>query len=116
MFIPCSAIYFLEVIAHLSLKVATSGPFRCKKTSKMSIFEAITLRKNEVVRSIYEFWKMLERLNTYFLEVSADVSLKGGTSGIFRGKKHTKWQFDAIHMKQKRRSLTKVADVFMLTF
>ena len=56
---------------------------------------------------------ILERLNTYFLEVSADVSLKGG---IFRGKKHKKRHFDAIHMKQKRRSSTKVADVFMLTF
>ena len=60
---------FLEVIVHLSLKVATSDPFRCKKTSKMSVFEAITLRKNEVVRSIYVFWKILERSNFVQLDI-----------------------------------------------
>ena len=64
-FISCSAIYFLEVVAHLSLKVATAGSFRCKKTSKMSIFEAINLSKNEVVRSIYVFRKILERLTLF---------------------------------------------------
>ena len=46
MFIPCSAMYFLEVIDHLLLKVATSGPFKCKKSSKMIIFDAIILGKN----------------------------------------------------------------------
>ena len=60
---------FLEVIGHLSLKVATSGPFRCKKTSKMSVFEAITLKKNEVVRSIYVFWKILQRSNFVQLDI-----------------------------------------------
>ena len=60
---------FLEVIVHLSLKVATSGPFRCKKTSKMSVFEAITLRKNEVVRSIYVFRKILQRSNFVQLDI-----------------------------------------------
>ena len=60
---------FLEVIVHLSLKVATSGPFRCKKTSKISVFEAITLRKNEVVRSIYVFWKILQRSNFAQLDI-----------------------------------------------
>ena len=68
-FIPCSAIYFLEVIAYLSLKVATGGPFRCKETSKMSIFEAINLSKNEVVRSIYVFRKILERSNLVQLHI-----------------------------------------------
>ena len=57
------------MIAHVSLKVATSGPFRCKKTSKMSIFEAITLRKNEAVRSIEIFWKILERSNLVQLHI-----------------------------------------------
>ena len=60
---------FLEVIVHLSLKVATSGPFRCKKTSKISVFEAITLRKNEVVRSIYVFRKILQRSNFVQLDI-----------------------------------------------
>ena len=60
---------FLEVIVHISLKVATSGPFRCKKTSKMSVFEAITLKKNEVVRSIYVFWKILQRSNFVQLDI-----------------------------------------------
>ena len=46
MFIACSAIYFLKVIVHLLLKVATSGRFGCKKTSKISNFNAIILSKN----------------------------------------------------------------------
>ena len=33
--IPCSAIYFLEVGAHVSLKVATKGCLRGKKTLKI---------------------------------------------------------------------------------
>ena len=69
MFILCSAIYFLEVIAHLSLKVATSGPFRCRKTSKMSIFEAFNLNKNELLRSIYVFQKIVERSNLVQLHI-----------------------------------------------
>ena len=32
--IPCSAIYVLEVSAHVSLKVANTGSFRGKKTLK----------------------------------------------------------------------------------
>ena len=51
MFIPCSTVYFLGVIAQLSLKVATSGPLRCKKTLKMSVVDAIILSKIGVVRS-----------------------------------------------------------------
>ena len=50
-FIPSSAKYFLKVIAHFSLKVATSGFLRCKTTSKMSKFDANILNKNGVVRS-----------------------------------------------------------------
>ena len=51
MFIACSAIYFLKVIAHLLLKVAISGPSRCKNTSKISNFNAIILSKNGEVQS-----------------------------------------------------------------
>ena len=99
----------MEVIAHLLLKVATSGPFRCKKTSKMSIFEAITQRKNEVVRSIYVFWKILEPSNLVQLH-------------IFWKRVHTfHWKeppVDFLELRewQKRSSLTKPVDVFMLTF
>ena len=49
MFIPCSDIYFLEIIAHLSLTVGSSGAFRYKKTSKMSILDAIILNKNVLI-------------------------------------------------------------------
>ena len=51
MFILYSAIYFLEVIVHLSLKIATNDPSRCKKAFKMGIFDAIILRKNGVAQS-----------------------------------------------------------------
>ena len=33
--IPCSAAYFLEVGAHVSLKVSTKGSIRGKKTLKI---------------------------------------------------------------------------------
>ena len=120
MFIPCSAIYFLEVIAHLSLKLATDGPFICKKISKMSIFEAINLSKRRSSSINLCFWEDFRTFKpcttTYFLEVSAHVSLKGATSGFFRCKKHKKCIFDAIDLKQKQGSSTKVVDVCMLTF
>ena len=38
MIIRCSAVYFLEVGARVSLKVATKGSIRCKKTLKIEIF------------------------------------------------------------------------------
>ena len=46
MIIRCSAIYFLEVGARVSLKVATKGSIRCKKTLKIEIFPKFFLSEN----------------------------------------------------------------------
>ena len=42
---PCSATYFLEVGARVSLKVAAKKFFRGKKVRKFSIFKAIILKQ-----------------------------------------------------------------------
>ena len=101
-------------------KVATSGPFRCKKTSKTGIFDAIILSKNGVVRSkkfmFSEHFRTFKPCSTtYFREVSAHVSLKA-ISWFFRSMKHKNGIFDAIDINQKQKSPTKVVDVFLLTF
>ena len=46
MVLPGSATYFVEVSAHVCLKVATKGYFRGKKTLKIQIFKLFFYRKN----------------------------------------------------------------------
>ena len=45
MLMPVSETNFLEVSAHVSLKVATKGSFRGKKTLKFSIVSAFFLKQ-----------------------------------------------------------------------
>ena len=75
----------------------------------MSIFDAIILSKNGVVRLKY-FWEDFRTIkscsNTCFLDIALDIA----TSGLLL------LIFDAINIKQKRMSSTKVVDVFLSTF
>ena len=55
-------------------------------------------------------------LTLWFLEVNARVSVKKVTSGFFRGKGISKFIiFEAIILKQKRKSVTKEFYIFVLT-
>ena len=52
---------------------------------------------------------------TYFLEVSAHVPLKVTTKVSFRGKKIQKFSiFEALLLKQKRRSATKILEMSLM--
>ena len=55
--------------------------------------------------------------NTYFMEVTAHVSLKGPTKVSFRGKKIQSFSIvNAVSLKQKRRSATKNIEVVLISF
>ena len=89
MFIPCSDIYFLEIIAHLSLTVGSSGAFRYKKTSKMSILDAIILNKNGVVQcSSVNVLTLMFQLYTLFRYI-----FSGSESPRFTESSH-QWSFE----------------------
>ena len=54
---------------------------------------------------------------TYFLEVSAHVSLKVAAEGSFRGKKIQKLSVvNTFFLKQKQGSATKSTEVFLISF
>ena len=54
------------------------------------------------------FWIAYSVSATYFMEVSARVSLRVATKSLFRGKKSSKITiFDNIIVKQKRKSAIK---------
>ena len=83
---------FLEMSAHVLLKVAPKGYFRSKKPQNISIVINIflkqkrgsTTKKIEVVSSIFMNITCSAR---YFLEVAASVLLKVATKASLRGKK-----------------------------
>ena len=52
---------------------------------------------------------------TYFLEVSAHVSLKVAAEGSFRGKKKLS-VVNTFFLKQKQGSATKSTEVFLISF
>ena len=93
--IPCSAIYFLEVGAPVSLKVATKGSFRAKKLWTFRFLGYFSNAKTEecdekVWNIFYQFGISSLCSATYFLEIGARVSLKEATKGSLRVKKTLK--------------------------
>ena len=57
---------------------------------------------------------LMPGLDTYFLELSARVSLKGSTKGSSGGKKIQKFNIvNPFFLKKKRRSETKKIEVFL---
>ena len=93
--IPCSAIYFLDVRVHFSLKVATKGFLRVKKLWKLRFLGCFSKAKSEecnqnVWNVFYQFGITIPCSATYFLEAGARVLLKVATKGSVRGKKALK--------------------------
>ena len=93
--IPCSATYFLEVGARVSLKVATKGSFRGKKLWKFRFLGCFSKEKTEECDQ--KVWNVFDQFGitapcsaSSFLEVGARVSLKVATKGSLRGKKTLK--------------------------
>ena len=96
--ISCSATYFLEVRAPVSLKVATKGSLRAKKLWKFRFLGYFSNAKPEECDQ--KVWNIFDQFGisitfsaTYFLEVVARVSLKVATKGSFRGKKLWRFRF-----------------------
>ena len=69
-----SATYFLEVSARVSYRVATNGLFRDKKSSKISIFDAIITKqkRRRATKTIYVF----ERISEYSYLVQLHIFWK----------------------------------------
>ena len=92
----CSATYFLEVGARISLKVATKGSLTGKKKlQKFSILGSFSKAETETCdkknRSFSdEFGMIMQGSDTYFLEVSSYVSLEVATDNSFRDKETVK--------------------------
>ena len=98
--------YLRVVSAHFLLKVATEGSFGGKKLGKYRVlgysFKAKTKeckRKNSSVSD--KFGMLIHGSDTYFLEVSAHVSLNVATKASFRGEKLRKFRFLAYFSKAK---------------
>ena len=94
--IPCSATYFLEVGARVSLKVATKGSLRGKKSAKKISFlgcfsKAKTEECDQNIWSLSDkFGNIMTGSDTYFMEVSAHVSLRVATDDFCRDKETMK--------------------------
>ena len=89
--IACSATYFLEVGACVSLKVATKASIEVKKTLKIRILGCFSKVKAEKCDS--EVWKFFDQFGinipcsaTFCLEVGTRIWLKVATKGSIRGK------------------------------
>ena len=63
--IPCSAIYFLEVGARVSLKVATKMSIRGKNLWKVRFFGSSSIAKTE--ECVEKVWNDLELFFLYLL-------------------------------------------------
>ena len=90
--------YFLEVGARVSLKLATKGIPRGKKTLKFSFGGCFS--KGNTKECYQKFWNVFEKFfvitrswNKNFLEVGARVSLKLATKVFPRGKRIVKIDF-----------------------
>ena len=93
--IPCSATYFVEVAARDSLKVATKGSIKGKKTLKMQIFPLFFFSKNGRVRpkSLNYFWSISHHhtlLNYIFSGSRCTPFIELATKGSIRRKKTLK--------------------------
>ena len=85
---PCSAIYFLEVGACVSYKVATKQSIRGKRNSQNCASKAKTEESHLNVWNIFNrFGITIPCSTTYALEVGARDSLKVATRGSIRGEK-----------------------------
>ena len=89
--IPCSATYFLEVGADVSLKVATKGSIRGKKLWKIRFLGSFSKAKTE--ECDLKVWNVFDQFgisiacsDTYILEFGARVSLEVATKGSIRDK------------------------------
>ena len=92
MLMPCSDIYFLELRALVSLKVATKGDFRGENVDFKVLFlkqKRRSATKNIEASQVYLEWSYLVQIYI-FLEVSAHFSLKVATDDSFRGKQTMK--------------------------
>ena len=82
------------------------------------IFEVIILKQKQRISTkvtliLWWFWE--KQTSTYFLEVSVGLSLKVATNGSFRSRETSKIKtFEAIILKQKWRSATKVIYFLMM--
>ena len=106
MLMPCSNTYFLEVSAHVSLKVATKDYFRCKNSKDLALlFLSSKLKTWECDQkgwSVFDqFAIIISSSATNFLETDARVSLKVATKGPLRGKKLWKYIFLGCFSKVK---------------
>ena len=116
--IPCSATYSLKVCARLSLKVATKGSISGKKNLKIYIFRLFLKEKTEKsdqkVGNVFDqFGIAIPCSATYFLKVSARLSLKVATKGSISGKKNLKIYIFRLFLKEKtEKSDQKVGNVF----
>ena len=90
--IPCSTTYFLEVGARLSLKVATKGSLRGKKTEK---------------------FRFLSCSATYFLEVGESKENRSSSATKKEIRNYESLDFKVAFLNQKRRSATQKIEVFL---
>ena len=86
MLIYGSDTYFLEVSAHVSLNVATKASFRDEKLRKFRFLAYFSKAKTEEcdrknLRDWNKFGMLMPGLDTYFLEMSAHVSLRVAIKG-----------------------------------
>ena len=115
--ILCPAAYFLEVGACAWLKIANKDSFIGIKLLKFRFSGYFSKAKTEECHQ--KNWRFCDKVgmlmlapNTYFLEVSARLSLKVVTKASFRGKEVLKFSiFKVFFLKQKRRSATKNNEV-----
>ena len=84
MLLPVSDIYFLEVNAHVYLKVATKGHFRGKKLREFRFYRFFLKQKRKSVTKKLEVFfdksgMLMPYSDKYILKLSALVSLKVAT-------------------------------------
>ena len=91
--VPCSATYFLEVGAAVSLKLAIKRTRRCKKTVQIVTFRNFSnVKMEECDKEVWNVFNQFDIIktcsSTYRPQVGARVSLKVATKGSPRGKKN----------------------------
>ena len=99
MFMVGSDTYFLEVSAHVSLKVATKDYLRGPKKSKNLALLSLS-SKTKRLECDQKDWSVFDQFGIsmpcsviYFLKVDARVSLKVATKGSFRNKNYGNLDF-----------------------
>ena len=102
--ITCSAAYFLEAVARISLKEATKDFWKVKTLSKLRSLAYFSKAKTEECHQ--EDWSVSDKFwiitpATCHLEVGASFSLKATTKASLRGKKLLKHRFSNYFSKAK---------------